>query len=353
MQSYDEIYERMKSQYTEKSGIVPDENSDIDIRLRVLAGEIYSSLVNVQWLKRQVFADTATGEYLDLHAAERGLKRRKATPSAGKLRFYVVEPATEDLSIPKGTVAACPLTLLRFKTTEDAAIKKGRNSVVVKAESVGEGRQFNVLAGEVTLMVTPPSGVDAVINTEPFYGGCDTESDASLRERVVESIRLPVNSTNCSYYEFLAESIDGVSSAGAVPRGRGAGTVDVYIAADGTQVSDNTLSIVQQKLSKEREVNVDVLVLKAVPSNVDIYIEISVSEGYSFEEVKKACVKAVSDYINNRGVGKDVLLCHVAECIYHTEGVSSFRFLSGLNNDFRGENRLFPVAGKIDVRSIE
>lgn len=349
MQSYDEILQSMTDKYTELSGITPFENSDIGIRLRVVAGEIYSSAVNLMWLKRQMFVSTAQGEYLDMHAKERGLLRREATPAFGEVTFSVSEALSENVSIPKGTIVATFGSLLRFETTKDAVLFAGELSVTVSAKSIGTGREYNVLKGKISVMITPPAGIDLVENSEAFTGGCDAESDESLRERIQNSIRFPANSTNCAYYEALAEGVNGVSSASAVALGRGSGTVDVYIAGDGSVVSDETLTSVQRLLSKEREVNVDVLVKKAQPSPVDLYLEVILQEGYGFDDVKDRCRKNISDFIAHRGVGAGVRLCQVSEIVYHTPGVKAFNFVAGLNGDFEAEKTLFPVPGTISI----
>ena len=106
METYDTILKRMKEKYTELSGNIPAENSDIAVRLSVLAGEIYSSLVNMEWVKRQMFVSSAQGEYLDYHAQERGLERRGASYAFGSVIFSVTEPAVTDINIPAGTVVA-------------------------------------------------------------------------------------------------------------------------------------------------------------------------------------------------------------------------------------------------------
>ena len=67
MDSYESILSGMKEKYTELSGKEIPEGSDIDIRMKVLAGEIFNNEVNLDYIKRQMFASTATGEYLDLH----------------------------------------------------------------------------------------------------------------------------------------------------------------------------------------------------------------------------------------------------------------------------------------------
>ncbi|MBR3987847.1 MAG: baseplate J/gp47 family protein [Clostridia bacterium] len=349
MQTYDEILKRMTEKYTELSGVVPDESSDIGIRLRVLAGEVYSNLVNTEWLRRQMFVSTAEGEYLDMHAEERGITRRDATVSRGEVTFSVNEPATRNINIPKGTVVADVTSLLRFETTADAVLSAGALSVSVTAQSLDKGRKYNVIKNRICLMVTPPAGIDAVINSEAFSGGCNKESDESLRARVENSIRFPQNGANCAYYEAKAQSIKGVSSAAAVPRARGVGTVDVYIAAEGSVASNEALRSVQELLSAEREVNVDVLVKKASPATVDFYLEIDVNEGYAYSDVRRRVIDNVTDYISGQGVGSEVLMCDISECVYHTEGVKSLSFVPQVNSDFVADKSLFPVAGIINV----
>ena len=349
MQTYDEILKRMTEKYTQLSGIVPSEASDIGIRLRVLAGEIYSNAVNTEWLKKQMFASTAEGEYLDMHAYERGIVRREATPAFGEVTFSVAEAVDKNLSIPKGTVVAGFASLLRFETLSDAVIFAGDLSVTVKAKSLGAGREYNVIKDNITVMVTPPAGVDAVTNEKAFSGGCNRESDESLRERITDSLRFPQNGANCAYYEGLAESVEGVHSASAVPRARGLGTVDVYIAAEGSVASDEALEKVQTLLSEKREVNVDVLVKKAVATKVNVYLEVVICEGYGFDDVKDRVRENIADYIVTRGVGGAVLMCDVSERVYHTDGVKSFNFVTQLNNDVVAEKGLFPVAGTISI----
>jgi uncharacterized phage protein gp47/JayE len=70
VETFDEIYARMKAKYIEESGSEFLETSDIAIRLRVLAGEIYNAQTSLEWLKKQMFVNTASGENLDYLASE-------------------------------------------------------------------------------------------------------------------------------------------------------------------------------------------------------------------------------------------------------------------------------------------
>ena len=83
--SYDEILERMSDKYYELTGEEAERMSDSGIKLKLLAGEIFSLGTNIDWLKRQMFVATATGEELDKHAAQRGLKRFRGKKANGSL----------------------------------------------------------------------------------------------------------------------------------------------------------------------------------------------------------------------------------------------------------------------------
>ena len=72
----------MRETFSDKAGFSPDDASDIGIRLKVLAGEIYSACSQAEFLKRQAFPQTAEGDFLDLHARQRGISRKPAIPSS-------------------------------------------------------------------------------------------------------------------------------------------------------------------------------------------------------------------------------------------------------------------------------
>ena len=55
MESYDEILTRMKEHYRELSGFAPENESDIMLRLRVLAGEVFKERAYADYIMRQMF----------------------------------------------------------------------------------------------------------------------------------------------------------------------------------------------------------------------------------------------------------------------------------------------------------
>ena len=84
---FEEIYAHMAKEYKTLAGAEPEDAADVSIRLKVLAGELYTVLCAAESLKLNCFPQTAAGEALDLHAEERGLVRKDAVKSVGTLTF--------------------------------------------------------------------------------------------------------------------------------------------------------------------------------------------------------------------------------------------------------------------------
>lgn len=334
METYNEILTRMQDKFLELAGFSPDNASDIGIRLKVLASEIFSAGTHMEWLKNQMFAQTATGVQLDYHATARGLQRKSASKSNGSLVFSRGTVLDYDVEIPLGTLCStADVAAVRFETTQNAVLKAGNVSVEVPAVAVDGSRISNVGINTITVLITPPAGIGSVKNTVAFTGGTDAETDIELRKRILESYSNISNGTNCAFYEQMALKYDGVHSASVVPLGRGPGTVDIYVAAKGGPTSDELIDKIQRDISALREINVDVLVKPAETFIVNVSAYIKVKPGYVFEEVRQACIDAITEYFLLLGIGERYLLMSVGDAIYHVDGVENYKFSSSGNID--------------------
>lgn len=349
MESYDAILQRMKASYESYAGFTLSEESDIMIRLRVLAGEIYQLRVNEEYIARQLFPSTATGEYLDLHAAERGLTRRSAASASGYVTFTPQDAVHPEILIPAGTEVCTYADLLRYNTVSDVILPSGENSVTAQVTAASPGAAYNARVGTVSLIVTPVPGIGGVTNAAAFTGGADAESDDELRERVIDSYVNIVSGANAAYYKSLAMSVPGVYSASVVGRGRGNGTVDIYISGVGEAVSASVKSQLQALVSAGRELNVDVLVRDPEAVPVALYILLTVEAGYDFTAVSGEVRDTVTGYINALGIGTDVLLSKVGEIVGHVKGVADYHFIESYGGDRIISDSRYPVAGTILV----
>jgi len=343
----------MKESYSDYAGFTPSEQSDVMIRLKVLAGEIYKERAYAEYILRQMFPSTAVGEYLDLHAAERGLTRRQATKATGYAAFYPSEETHDSILIPAGTIVSTIAGMRRYVTDSDVTLSASQDYVTAPITAIAEGADYNAVAGMLGIIVTPVIGIGRVVNGSPITGGADTESDEALRARVKASYETISNGANAAYYQSLAMSVSGIGSASVVGGARGAGTVNVYVlGSDGSTVTAAKLSEVQTLLSAERELNVDVRACHPEEIDISLYIRLKVQPGYSFNAVADQVRSAVEDFIDGLGIGRDVLLCEIGELIYHIKGVADYKFLESYGSDCAISNAQFACADVITVREV-
>ena len=350
MYSYDEIVTRMTDKFTSLAGYSPDDASDIGIRMKVLAGEIYSICSAVDWLKSQTFAQSAQEQQLDLRAQERGLTRKPPIAAKGTLTFRRSTPLWYSAGIPAGTVCTTiGDTPLHFITTQEAILPQGELSVEVPAKAEQGGRSGNTQPGTITMMVTPPPAIESVTNLAAFTGGEDSESDGELRARLMQSYAGMSNGTNASFYREFALKYDGVHSAGVVPRENGAGTVGVYLAGRGGVPSQEVVTLVQRDLNGLREINVAVTVAAALAVPVNINITVIPAEHVGMDEARAACEQAIEDYFNAICVGEPVILAALGALLLATGKIKNYMFTSSTTTDRKMNANQLAVCGTVNI----
>lgn len=331
--TYDGILKKMMQAYTAQSGFEPDAASDIAIRLRVLAAQIHSTAMEGQWLLRQMFFDTATGEYLDRHARMRGICRSVGDKARGILTFTLDTTLNYRLMIPAGTVCTMGAdSALRFVTLEDGIINIGNKRISVDAECETSGLAGNAAAGSINCILAPPAAGLRVSNAAVFHGGTADEDDEGLRGRIASLCSRPSNGTNAAYYQSVALSTDGVASACVLPRNRGRGTVDVYIAGMGKKASSETINALQSRFDSEREINVDVQVYSATVKPCAVKVALKSEFGYEFATQKAKATRIIQDFFNHMTVGEDLRYNQLGNCLLaEIDGLVDYDFeVSGL-----------------------
>lgn len=343
----EEIYSNLLAGVESGSGLRISEGGDMALRLRATAAELSSLWLQVDWLKRQAFPQSAEGEYLNRHAAVRGLERREGTRAAGWISFEIDQALTHRVVVPEGTVCLS-LGGLEFLTTQEAGIEAGETSCESFAMAREEGSAGNVPKGSICQMALAPAGIARCVNDEPFAGGSDREDDESLRARVIDSYgRLP-NGSNSAYYEAEALNTEGISAARVFPKRRGLGTVDVVVASELGLPSERMLAELSGRFASEREICVDVAVLAPEPVKVDIAAAVEVKTGYREEEVLAEAAAAIRGLFRGGLLGKNLLLAKLGSLIFSVEGVENY-VISTPSSDVEIREDQLPVAGTITV----
>lgn len=341
METYDEIYTRMKEKYETESGFEIDPASDIAIRLKVLAGEIYNAQCSLDWLKRQMFADTATGEYLDYMAEQRGITRKAATKATGTLVFSVNEVLNYPIEIPEGTVVATNgQTPVRVYTTEAAVLPQATYSVTVNAEAEQPGYSGNIGSGTAEVPVSVPAGIDSVTNNT-FIGGDDEESDGTLRERIKDSFYSRPNPANPAFFKQIAMSVEGIDKVGTIDRYNGTGTVGIFVARKDYDVTDAAIAEVNALIQSKKPVGTYANVIRATHLDVDLDVTVTARSGYEEAEVVDLISNAFIDYVGSLDVGKTFNLSNLGQYLFKTGCIESYTYDGSMQNVYPSGSQFF------------
>lgn len=316
----DEIIQKMKKAYFEKTGkeVVPF--SDFDVRLATVADEIYAAFAYGEYIFKQAFVQTATGEYLDKHALLRGIERKKACPSTGKLKFFISQAVENNVSIPLGTVCSVlSKPYIQFITTEDAVINAGNLFCIANAVSIDSGSRFNILENEVNVIVNPPEYVQGVVNEIPFSGGSDDETDESLRRRVLNSYINENNGVNIGSMENTVLKFDDVSDVNIYLSEPNVTNVCVKTKSNelNTELTENIKNSLGFVLLCGGNINVDLAKVK----NFDAYADVKVYSGCDFERVKAQAEEKIKNYCGKEKIGSEISASAVTRFIGNDEDI--------------------------------
>ena len=347
MKEVSELYRQMLDVFTEKTGFSMDDSADLAVRLYAAAAQLQTLYIYADWALAQSFPQTAEGEYLDRHAALRGIARKDGERAHGVLRFRVELAREDDLTIPAGTVCSTA-GLVRFVTLEDAVIAAGSLYADAPAQAESAGSAGNAAVQTVTVLTQAPVGVAGVTNPAAFAGGSDGETDEALRQRVLDSfVRLP-NGANAAFYEQRALSHAGVRAVSVIPRESGIGTVGVVIAADGGIPDAALVAEVQADIQKVREIAVDVTVRAPTAQVVNVTAKLKPKAGVAFATAKAAVTSAVRAYFTGALLGRRLYRAALGDVIYGTGLVENYT-LSAPGSDLAGAADRLPVLGALTL----
>ena len=350
MKTLEELYGAMMAAFTEKTGMETSGSGDLAVRFYAVAAQLYSLYIQADWTARQCFPQTAEGEYLDRHAALRGVSRREAAQAQGTIRFSVDSALTTDLTIPAGTVCMTA-GLVRFETTRDAVLTAGETWVEAAAQAVEPGTAGNVAAGSVLAMAVAPVGVSRCSNPQPFLGGMDQEGDMALRERVLETFKRLPNGANAAFYQQGALSFPQVVEASVIPRKRGVGTVDVVIATGAGLPDQALLNQVEAYFETRREIAVDVQVKAPVPKPVKVSVAVKAEEAYDAVAVRREVETALTSFFGGKRLAKDLLRAELGRVVFDVPGVANYSLTSPPADVAVGADEL-PRAESIEVTAL-
>lgn len=295
-----------------------------DVLASVFAGAVHMLHGHLVWLGDQLFADTASAEFLLRMAAMYGITPTEATFAAGT----VEATGTNGTLIPRLTVYVRD-DGATYTTTADATIAAGVASVSLTADTAGA--DGNMDAADTLDLESPISGIDSTATVEAggIVDGIDEESTEDLRTRFLLRLSEPPQGGSDQDYEAWALAVAGVTRAWIYRHEDGLGTVTVRLVLDNEASIFPTagdVTAVQDALDAERPTTAEVTA--AAPVDDPTAFTVSISPDTA---TIRAAVEAELDDLYYReqepgdGVGRGtILLSAIRTAIGVAEGVEDY-----------------------------
>lgn len=338
--TYEKILQRMLDK-------VPDtldkrEGSVIYDALAPAALELALMYIELDVNLERAFADTSTGNYLEMRTTEMGIDRIAAVYALRKGFFYAANNVSMD--VPIGA---------RF--TIDSL-----NYIVVEKISTGQFKLQCESAGDLGNIpfgtMTPVDYISGLVKAELadiLTHGEDEETDNSLRDRYHFRVRQPITSGNIYHYKKWAREVAGVGDAKVFPLWNGNGTVKVAIAdSDMKPAIPALVATVAAYIETVRPIGATVTVVSATGKSLVIAAKIVLAAGCSLQSVYDSFYTAVQTYLKEISFNSSyVSYARIGTLLLSVAGVDDYSDLkiNGVAGNVTLAGEEIPVLGSIDL----
>ena len=349
---FDTLYDAMAQSYQTSTGYPVNPDSDLGIRMQVLAGELLNCYGELEQTQKQMFPQTATGSWLDLHGEERGLTRSLEQKAAGTVTFFRTDVATADITIPLGTVVgsssgsnAC------WVTTREGVLVEGGRSVELPVECTTAGSQGNAVLGQVDTLISALPGISYVTNQKAITGGSRAEDDESFRRRILATFLDLSTGVNLNGLEQEAMQVSGVHSAKAAYQS--VGVAVVYVTSyDRTGVSD-LVSRVQERLDTVRPLGYNLVSGAAENVTLNLSVRLYANGAQASDQLIASTKEFLTEAVRGLAIGESFNPYVVGgRLISSIPGVAGVEFLSPAGRQNPQEDQIY-TPGTLTVTVVE
>jgi uncharacterized phage protein gp47/JayE len=212
-------------------------------------------------------------------------------------------------------------------------------TIAVPVVNTVKGAAGNVQAGTISVMTSPVTGIDYVINNAPFTNGADQESDSSLKARFAAYI---LGLSRGDYFG-LAASIDGAEvniqwTLTECYNFDGSTRLGYFfvVADDGSgSPSPAFLAQVLAAAVAVRPLGTQCQVFAPTILSANVLMQITTAAGYAHNTVVAAVIAAITANINALGLGNPLPYSILSSWAYQVTGVTQVSgiFLNSLSGD--------------------
>lgn len=287
--------------------------SKIQAEINAVALELTQIYQIIDRAGKQGLLKYAYGAFLDNLAAAKNTERKSATAATVTVRFSLEETRESAVGIPAGTRVSNDGSIF-FESQEYAEIESGNEYVDVNMICSEKGVVGNdIPVGEITTLVDPINYVNEVSNITVSGGGCDIESDESLRERIFlapssYSVAGPVDA-----YVYWVKTFNNDIADVNVSTDRGTAVVHIRVLlSEGRIPNTQTISQLQEFINDSNIRPLTDQVVIEAPETVNYDIEftyyINKSDRAKALSIQNAANEAVEKYIawQSAVIGRDI-----------------------------------------------
>lgn len=314
--------------------------------------EFTNVFLQMSWIVANSYADTATGEWLDRRAMERGLHPYEASPAVLKGEF--------DVEIPLHT--RFNLDVINYYVSEKLYEENGKFYYALTCEE--DGIVGNITYGELIPM-DYVEGLKHALAIGVITPGEEVEEEESFRARYFRSLNNKAFGGNIQDYKNKMEELQGVGGVKVYPVWNGGGTVKIVFTTSEHKVPSNEFvkevqEIIdpipfRQKGKGQAPIGHYVTVEGAKGKEVNLTAKFTFKQGYTFEILQDKITEKIEEYLLSlRKLWEDsedviVRISRIESHILDIEGIIDIeetQVNSSFSNLELGENDI-PVLGVI------
>jgi len=318
-------------------GVDTREGSIIYDALAPACYQMADFIMQLKTVLLETFVQTASGDYLDLRAEERGVSRIQATQAIvlGKFTNEVGAPYT---SLESGwrfsSVGDDPV----YYTVQKATAAEG----YYKLQAEKTGSVGNEYIGTL-LPVDHLNGLGTAQVVEITVPARDAEEDDALRARIIATQQVTAFGGNIEDYINLTTGVDGVGACQIYPVWAGGGTVRVVIVNNNYDIPTQSLiESVQEVISPIgtqegyglAPIGHSVTVAAPAQKNINVSMHVDVESGQSVEAFKTSIETVLGEYFLalRRSWSSHDDLYRYAQTIYRSQLISRILTIEGVLN---------------------
>lgn len=307
---------------------------------------------------KEMFPFYASGHWLDLHGANRGITRKEALPAYGQVLVKgtvgTVIPAKTSLF----TSGTAEKAAIEFITDTEAVIGE-TGSVLIPVTAVVPGLSGNVAAETILLTGNIIAGIAEVSNPEATQGGVEEEDDEALRARIVTYDQNQGVSFvgSLADYKRWALEVDGVGAVTVIPPTNASGKIQLLLVDSKGDIADATLCtavnqhIMSPDKPEQRLAPINALLEVKAPTalTVNINSTIVVDSTTTVTAVKTAFTNCLKEIYPEAVAAGSLKYSQVANLLLQIPGVldySNLKINNGTINLTISANQ-YPVTGQV------